>query len=243
MNRQVLRIAMAGGLLISSALAAQPLKDLQDRLAAVRSDQPIRVKVDVELQHKGTAPLHLNSDKQRGRVIIEAGPWGVKAWEQKRSGSTSRFSFWGSKKETDPDPLIDEVDAQALIDPAGWIGSLLNESDLVDDQMAAWEGQAARLLLIRPSDLPAELEASREGEPKPAVVEAKIWLGADGLPLALESTGELRLPGLTTTQYQTFTFQQVGGRLLVARSTETASGTALAVLRGSDVKKMKVTVD
>jgi len=82
MNRQVLRIAMAGGLLISSALAAQPLKDLQERLAAVRSDQPIRVKVDVELQHKGTAPLHLNSDKQRGRVIIEAGPWGVKAWAE-----------------------------------------------------------------------------------------------------------------------------------------------------------------
>jgi hypothetical protein len=243
MNRQVLRIAIAGGLLISSALAAQPLRDLQDRLAAVRSDQPIRVKVDVELQHRGTAPLHLAADKQRGRVIIDAGVWGIRVREQKRSGSTSNFSIWRSKKETDPDPLIDDVDALALIDPAGWIGSLLKESDLVDDQMAVWEGREARLLLIRPSDLPTELAASRKGEPKPAVVEAKIWLGADGLPLALERTGELRLPGLTTTEYQTFTFQQVGGRLLVARSTETFSGTALVALRGSDVKKMKVTVD
>jgi hypothetical protein len=159
------------------------------------------------------------------------------------NSSTSHFSLGQSKQETDPGPLIDDADAQALIDPAGWIGSFLSESALVDDQAATWEGQAARLLLIRPTYLPAELEVSAEGEPKPAIVEAKLWLGADGLPLALERTAELRLPGLTTTQHQTFTFQQVGGRLLVARSTETFSGTALAALRGSDVKKMKVTVD
>jgi hypothetical protein len=246
MNAQALKIAVAGGLLISSALAAQPLRDLQDRLAAVRNVQPIRVKVDVELQHRGKAPLHLNDEKQKGRVIIEAGPRGVKVWEQKRTGSTSHFSLWNSEEKTVPTPLVEEADAFALIDPAGWLGPFLIESTLVDDQEATWEGTPARLLVVRPSHLPAELEvgkASTQGEPKPVILEAKIWLGEDGLPLALERTAELRLPALTTTQHQTLTFQLVGGRLLVRRSTETFSGTALAALHGSDTKKMKVTVD
>src|SRR3954453_10123041 len=121
MNAQALKIAVAGGLLISSALAAQPLRDLQDRLAAVRNVQPIRVKVDVELQHRGKAPLHLNDEKQKGRVIIEAGPRGVKVWEQKRTGSTSHFSLWNSEEKTVPTPLVEEADAFALIDPAGWL--------------------------------------------------------------------------------------------------------------------------
>lgn len=245
MNIQALRLAVAGSLLMSSVVAAEPLRDLQDRLAAVRSDQPIRVKVDVDLQHRGTAPLHLNDVKQRGRVIVDADPRGVRVREQKRTGSTSHVSIWSSKEDS-PVPLVDEADALALIDPAGWMGPFLSESTLVDDQPAVWEGKEARLLVVRPSNLPPELEpakASAEGEPPPVVVEAKIWLGTDGLPLALERTMATRLPGLAATQHQALTFQQVRGRLLVRRSTETSSETALTKLHGSDSKTMKVTVD
>ena len=44
-------------------------------------------------------------------------------------------------------------------------------------------------------------------------------------------------------QQQTLALQKVDGRLLGARSEETYSGTALAVLRSRNEKKMKVTVD
>ncbi|HEY4562961.1 MAG TPA: hypothetical protein VIJ36_08275, partial [Thermoanaerobaculia bacterium] len=160
------------------------------------------------------------------------------------------LSLWRSLGKTAPGeaavPMVEDEEARILIDPAGWLSPFLSASTLVEDQTVAWEGQPARLLVIRPSQLPAETTvepASTKDEPRPVVVEGKIWLGADGLPLALEATAELRLPAFTVTQHQTLTFQQVGGRLLVARSTATFSGTALLALRGTDVKKMKVTVD
>src|SRR5262249_42010478 len=93
---QALRMAVAGGLLISSVLAAEPLKDLQDKLASARSGQPIRVKVDVALEHQGKAPLHLNDVKEHGRVIVAAGPGGVEIREQKRIGNSTYLSLWRS---------------------------------------------------------------------------------------------------------------------------------------------------
>src|SRR4051812_50079569 len=99
---QALRMAVAGGLLISSVLAAEPLKDLQDKLASARSGQPIRVKVDVALEHQGKAPLHLNDVKEHGRVIVAAGPWGVEIREQKRIGSSTHLSLWRSPGKTAP---------------------------------------------------------------------------------------------------------------------------------------------
>ncbi len=246
---QALRMAVAGGLLISGVLAAEPLKDLQDKLAAARSDQPIRVKVDVALEHKGKAPLHLQDTKEHGRVIVISDPRGVEIREQKRLGRSIYLSLWRSRK-TEPGevevPMVEDEEARILVDPAGWLSPFLSESTLVEEQAVAWEGQPARLLVIRPSQLPPAAtvdKASTKDEPRPVVVEAKIWLGADGLPLALESTEELRIPAFTVTQHQSLTFQQAGGRLLVARSTQDFSGTALLALRGTDVKTMKVTVD
>jgi hypothetical protein len=239
MNGQALRMAVAGSLLISSVLMAEPLKDLQDRLTAARSQEPIRVAVEVEILHRGKAPLHLSDAKLRGRVLVDADPRGVHMWEQKSSS-------WGSA-ENIPRQLLAEDDARALFDPAGWLGVFLTESTLVEDKESSWEGKPARLLVVRPPDLPVELEVgktSEEGEPLPVVYETKIWLGPDGLPLALERTALLRLPGLETTQHQSLTFQQAGGRLLVAQSTETFSGSLQTGMHGgSDTKTMKVTVE
>ncbi len=92
--------------MLGSALPAQPLDPLQVRLAALRNDQPIRLKVDVELTHRG------------------------------------------------------EV---------------------------AWQGQPARLLVIRPDPLAAERQDEPKtagGNPERLVTEARIWLDASGSPLA-----------------------------------------------------------
>src|SRR5215475_7433840 len=157
---QTLRIAVAGGLLISSVLAAEPLKDLQDKLASARSEQPIRVKVDVALEHQGKAPLHLNDVKEHGRVIVVAGPRGVEIREQKRIGSSTYLSLWRSPRKTASGeaqvPMVEYDEALLLVDPAGWLSPFLSQSTLVEDQAVTWEGQPARLLVIRPSQLPAE---------------------------------------------------------------------------------------
>jgi hypothetical protein len=237
---------VTGGFLFASTLPAQPLDDLQVRLAALRNDQPIRLKVDVELRHRGSAPLHLNDTKQRGRAIVLYGPHGPEVREQRWLETSSRFSIWRQSKVEEKTPLLDEVEAGDLIDPAGMLALLLRGATLLSDEEVTWQNQPARLLVIRPGVLDSERPDGAETAegPERFVTEAKIWLDASGSPLAVERSMELRFgPALKVTQHQILTFQQVAGRLLAARSEESYSGTALAVLRSRDEKKMKISVD
>lgn len=245
MNTQALRWIVAGGLLVSSQLMAEPLQDLQARLAALRSDQPMRIEVDVELDHRGSAPLHLGSNKKRGMAVVVSGPRGVEVRKRQWLERSSRFSAWRPAKNVESDiPLLDDVDARDLIDPAGTLEFLLSEATLVSDEMVTWQGRPARLLVIQPGQLMGnrDPEASTEDAAGPFVQEAKIWLDESGVPLALERSMEVQLPAATrATAHQTLTFQQVDGHLLVDEARESYSGTALAVLRSRDNKKMKVT--
>jgi hypothetical protein len=242
---------VTGGLMLASALPAQPLDPLQVRLAALRNDQPIRLKVDVELTHRGSAPLHWNDTKKKGRAIVVFGPHGPEVREQRWRGSANRFSAWRQSKAEEETPLLDPAEAGDLVDPAGMLALLLRGATVLSDEEVTWQGQPARLLVVQPGPLAAERpdEARTAGDgpgdrPERFVTEAKIWLDAGGTPLALERSTELRFgPALQVTQHQALTFQQVAGRLLAARSEQTYSGTALAVLRSKDEKKMKVTVD
>lgn len=248
MHRKALGWLLAGGLMFASTLTAQPLNDLQARLVALRNDQPIRLKVDVEMWHKGSAPLHLNRTKQRGRAVVIYGPHGPEVREQRWLTTGNRFSFWRKSKIQVETSLVAEAEAYDLVDPVGMMELMLQEATLLSDEEVTWQGEPARLLVIRPGPLAAkrddESEAGTKDEPERFITEAKIWLDASGSPLALERSVELRLgPALKVMQHQTLTLQQVEGRLLAARSEETYSGTALGVLHSRNEKKMKVTLD
>ena len=246
MKKQALRWIVAGGLLISSSLAAEPLEDLQMRLDGLRNDQPIRLQVDVELKHRGSAPLHLNSEKKRGRAIVAYRPNGTVITRERLRGSSSTWaSLWRSKKDDEAtEPLVSWEEAQHLANPAEMLASLLSQVKVVGEEMVSWRGQPARLLLLEHVEAPQQIEtASATGGAVPVFLETKLWLDEGGVPLAMEGSLELRLPAaLTAMVHQSYTFQQVDGRLLVAEAEETSSGTALAVLRSGDSKRMKVTV-
>lgn len=62
------------------------------------------------------------------------------------------------------------------------VGWTLAGGLLLSDEKVTWQGQPARLLVIRP----ALLEPDRKGEPTPFVSEAKVWLDESGVPLAME---------------------------------------------------------
>jgi hypothetical protein len=249
-NKQALRWIVAGGLLISSQLAAEPLEDLQLQLAGLRNDQPIRLEVDVELEHRGSAPLHLNKNKERGRAIVDHSPNGTVVTRERSRGSSSTWaSFWRSKKhEETTEPLVSWEETQNLANPVGMLDSLLREVEVVSEERVSWQGQPARLLVLQHAELAARQQvrkASTESVqgPVPVLLEAKLWLDESGVPLSLESTMELRLTAaLSALAHQSFTFQQVDGRLLIAEARESHSGTALAVLRSRESKTMKVTV-
>lgn len=242
MNAQGLGWVLAGGLLTSSLLSAETINDLQTRLTSMRNDQATRMEVEVELRHRGSAPLHLNKEKKRGVAVIESGPEGVKKITSRWLESSTRFSVWSKGDPEDESSLMSFTEAGDLVDPAGMMEVLLSEATLVSDERVEWNGKPARLLVIRPfAPESRETKEMKRDEPRRWAIDAKVWLDENGVPLAMERGFELRLgPALSVTESQSFTFQQVGGRLLVAEARETYSGTGLGVLRGRDDRKLKV---
>jgi hypothetical protein len=244
-NRQALGWTLAAGLLMSTQVPAQPINDLQSRLVTMRNDQKTRIEVEVELRHRGSAPLHLNKEKRRGVAVVEAGPKGVKKITSRWLTTGARFSVWGKKKGENEATLLNDTDALTLVDPAGMMEAFLSEATLLSDEKVTWQGQPARLLVVRPTVLEprkdGKVKKHEEDEPKRYAIGAKVWLDENGVPLAMERDFELRLgPALSLTSNQSYTFQQVEGRLLVAEVEETYSGTGLAVLHDRDDRKMKV---
>lgn len=213
----------------------------------MRNDQKTRIEVEIEYRHRGSAPLHLNKEKRRGVAVVEAGPKGVKKITSRWLGTSTRFSAWGKKKGENAEPLLNDTDALDLVNPAEMMEIFLNEATLLSDEKVTWQGQPARLLVVRPSLLEPKRKDGKEPgkgeepEPKRYAIEAKVWLDENGAPLAMERGFEYRLgPALSWTSSQSYTFQQVEGRLLVAEAEETYSGTGLAVLHSRDDRKMKV---
>ena len=246
MNTQALGWTLAAGLLMSTQVSAQPINDLQSRLESMRNDQKTRIEVEIEFRHRGSAPLHLNKQKKRAKAIIFYGPRGVEKIERQSFSSSTRFSAWSDQKGEEA-PLLDDIEALELVNPAGMLETFLSEATLVSEEKVTWQGQPARLLVLRPAatqpdpkdgKVPAQGE---ETEPTPFAGEAKVWLDENGVPLAMERGFEFRLGrALSVTESQSFTFQQVDGRLLVAEARESYSGTGLAVLHGREDKKVKV---
>ncbi|HYG64873.1 MAG TPA: hypothetical protein VEL74_19990 [Thermoanaerobaculia bacterium] len=213
----------------------------------MRSDQPLRIEVEVEVAHRGSAPLHLNRNKRHGRAVVAADADGVKMIEQRWLGRSWLASLWKDKPDDD-EPMLDELEAENLVDPVGMIDLLLTDATLVSDEAATWQDQPARLLVIRPGLPVGEREeeapapsADVESEPGPLTLDAKIWLDENGVPLALERSMELGLGVVKATGDESFTFQQSEGRLLVSSAELSSTGQALAVLRSRDDKKLKVT--
>lgn len=251
MKIKTLAWMLAGGLLFVGAATAEPLDDVRSRLSALRTDQPVTFTVEVELKHKGAAPLHLNRKKERGRTEVRFGPDGLRVRDRKKVTGFTHLSLW---RDADADseeaiPLLDEEEALGLADPAGKLETALRGAELLEDKQVTWRDRPARLLVLRPAEvIEAEREMRRQvGEPPaegmaaPFGGEVRLWLDESGVPLAMEQWAELRFgPVLMVAQHQELTFQQVAGRLLVAEVDEWFESTALKVLRGRDTRKMKV---
>lgn len=248
MKRRVFACTLVLGFLFAAAGRAETLDDVLSRLSSMRLDKPVKLKVEVQVKHKGTAPLHRNRVTKRGMATIQSDPDGVKVIERKWLSDSSRFSLWRSSKQDNDESgveLIGDEEAYGLTNPASTLEDLLRDATLVEERAEAWQGKTARLLVIRPAQLaPLEKDGEDPAAPErrsPFAGEVKLWLDETGIPLALDGVTQFRLgPAVNVKQHQTITFQQKDGRLFVAEVQESFESTALAILRGRDSRVMKV---
>lgn len=238
MSTKALAWTLAGGLLWAASVKAEPLEDLRTRLTDLRSNEPIRLEVQVSLERRGSAPLHLKKSKLRGEATVDYGPGGIRSLEQKWLSSKTSLSLWTSSEGPSDLRLLDDAEAETMANPVETLDLLLADSTVLSDEAVEWEGRPAHRLVVRPG-----LFGEPGEHPGPLVGEVSIWVDGDGTPLALERYSELGFTGLRLTQYQHFTFQQVDGRLVVAAAEERTQSRTLGVHRGQDTRTMTVSVE
>ena len=246
MSRATRFAVTAAGLLASTMLAreaaaAEPLAELSARLEGLRSAAPMRIEVDVEHKHRGSAPLHLRRTTQRGGAVIAWGPDGVESLEQWWLGVGARVTVWEQAQRRPvidgDDRVLGDQEAAELADPAGALADLLEGATLLGDETAEWDGRPARRLTIRPGLLSPAAREERGDAPDvggPLRLLLVVWLDDAGDPIAAERAYDFDLGPFSAHQRQTFVLERANGRLVVGEMRETWTGNALAVMKGRD---------
>jgi hypothetical protein len=215
-----------------SLLLADGLADVRATLQKLQSDQPLRALVEIKTRRLGG-----ESDKQKqsqaiSAVIVESGPQGLTLSWSPEQIKQSRKAAWAATGNPDaPQPDLATLKALAagealnLLDAADPLRRGLEKAVLVEDKRDIYQGKSVRLLIIK-VDLGLDEEERKALKSSEGIL--KLWLDADGVPLAMERDIQAKfskfLIGFRVHEHETREFQRAGGRLVVTRAGKDSSG-------------------
>lgn len=229
---------------------ADALDELRGRLAAMRSDSPLKARVEIRTTGRRGEEGKEKTIERSGSAVVELGRQGLKlSWTPQQIAAAQQEAELRAKDEQAPAPNLDSLtllkarEATALLDYAPPLALLLDGAQLLEQRDEAWQGQPARLLLIQPdfkfNDETRKLVKSHEGE-------LRIWLDPAGLPLAMERrfklTGSKFFISFTAEERETRQFVRAGGRLVVVQADTENSGSGFGET-GSEKTRTTVTLE
>jgi hypothetical protein len=102
----------------------------------------------------------------------------------------------------------------------------LEQGQLVEEKSEPWQGKPAKLLRFK---ITPKLSKQDQKYVKELEASAKVWVGADGLPLAAETQMHMKGRALLVISFEqqeqeTFQFVRSGNRLVVVHHSKESSG-------------------
>jgi hypothetical protein len=213
-------------LLTALALGADPLADLQAALARLAATRPAAARFTIH--HENVSGEGQDAVKVIGEVVGEAA--------ESADGLQIRWSHAVLQKARDeerrhaanpeePTPTRDglaqvqAIDLANRLDAAGSLRDELSRATLLEEKDDLLDGTPARLLVLK---LSPALQARERRYLKELEAIGKIWLGADGLPLAAEAQlhGKGRIFLIITFETevkQSWRYVRAGDRLVAVR--------------------------
>jgi hypothetical protein len=219
--------------LACSMLRADPLAGLKSALARLDGRDSVKARVECQswvLDGDANKP---EDDGNKATALVEDGPEGLRiAWSRALVG---RAAEEGNAQARDPDrktPIrraMDVLNATRLnsyLNAAPELLTKLEEAQLIEEKNDTWEGQPVRRLTFKVN--PRLNERSRKVI-KEIDATARVWIGADGLPVAAEN--RVRLKGrillvvtFESVETEEFRFGHTAGRLVVVRHVRETKG-------------------
>jgi len=229
-----MRSFVAIGLLLACSLAfADGLADLKRTLAGLVGRQPIEAQlafshsqVNAGDAGKARAPLTVHAE-------VGADPNGVRLEFPRRTLDLAV----AESRQTDPEAkkpvsaalsqiLVTDVDE--YLNAAPKLLAPLERAELISEKSEVWRGQPARVLALKLNPLLGKQERKYV---KKLDASAKVWISADGVPLAAEqhyaySGRAMLVINFESATHESFEFQKRGDRLVVVRHRreDTSSG-------------------
>jgi hypothetical protein len=229
-------LPFAALILCGALLRADGLADLKAALKGLPAPAQVRMKVEEDSLEREEG-----KDRTEHRtVLLEDGPDGFRILEDSRPPSAP------AAKKTGKSPGMSTKGASVFKDmlhPAEDLLEQLAKARLVEEKPEAHEGRPARRLkLAMDLDLDAEARATL----KQADHTATVWIGADGLPLAMNHHIEIRARVLLFASVWTKVdiqrrFQRAQNRLLLLEEQAEVQGSALGkTFGGHDTRRCSV---
>lgn len=200
------------------ALRADALADLTSRLRALKAQTPVTLKIvqtstewDEGKARQEVRTLRAAEGPEGLRVLEDSGA-GRPAGTSKDPTAQKGRSTW-SRQFRGHEDLLEE----------------LGKAKLVGEAADTLEGRSVRRLRLA---LDLDLDESARKHLKRAVMEATLWLGGDGLPVAMERHLDLDVRAMVFVKVWTkvdsrYRFLRVQDRLLTVEATDEVSGEAM----------------
>lgn len=227
----VLRLPLLlSALCMISAVQASAVSDLHARLAQLSASQPLSANVSVSStthdDSDGDTPkiahaaLQVSVDSDADGLHIDFSPALLQ--------SASHEAEVNARNKDAPTPLKDllaqltPVNVQPMVDFAPTLQHLLDGATLASQRDETHDGKPSHRLVF---DVPMPPSASKQMTIKHYTGELDVWLGANGMPMAVKSVTDVQgrkfLISIDFSTTTTYTLRVIGTRLVVlTRHTE-----------------------
>jgi len=220
-------------LLLGSLLRADGLGDLRSALARLNGREAIRATVEYRFWSRQGDDKKPVITEGRATSLVEEGPQGLRmSWSRpviQAAVEEARAQAKDPEKPASTRRAIEglkAVDVCDYLDGADELLRTLEGAQQLEEKSEPWQGKPAKLLLIK---LAPRLSRRDQKYVKELEATAKIWVGADGLPLGAETRMHMKGRALLVITFEqqsrgTFQFLRSGNRLVVVHHTQESSG-------------------
>jgi len=215
-------------LLLSLALplAANGLDDLRSSLQKLQGGDPVKATLEHSFWRQVMDDKKPTVSQGKVTAQLEDGPQGLKvAWGR---GTLQQAAKELAAQEREPDRPAPTRTALRNVDPLEVGESLshaeallrdLAQAQVQEEKADTWQGRPARLLVLK---LTPKIPESQRKYLKELKVDAKVWIGADGVPLAFSSSvaykGSRMFISFEGGNTQELQFTRIGNRLVATRT-------------------------
>ncbi|WP_306590145.1 hypothetical protein [Geothrix sp. 21YS21S-4] len=214
-------------LLLALPLAANGLDDLRAALAKLPGGDPVKATLEHSFWRQIVDDKKPTITQGKVSAHVEDGPQGLRVtWARPALQQAAKELAVQEREPEHPTPTrtalknLDPLETAEALNHAEALLRDLSLAQLQEERSEAWQGRPARLLVLK---LDPILPPGQRKYLKELKVDAKLWVGPDGLPLAFTTAVALKGSRMFITfeagNTQERLFARVGGRLVVTRNT------------------------